>query len=242
MEINWDRYFDHTVIVSAAKYQNRRDILDKEFKRIGLSNYEYFINIYDNLLTDKFIARSINRRCCIHAHYFVIKRAYELGWDSVWILEDDIRFLKNESDIQFVLDEFEQVKDQSNIYMFDWILFQKHSDIDKDYFGAASYWIDRKGMEFFIYVIEHYLVINDTWFMTCLAYVNSISIPYNYEHMNGDVDELVFTIPENTVLPIVLKTSSLRICIQVDEGDVVSIYYKPQCEENTIDGNMYELY
>lgn len=240
--IDWNKYFDHIVIVSAAKYQNRRDILDKEFKRIGLFNYEYFINIYDNLLTDKFIERNINRRCCIHAHYFVIKRAYELGWDSVWILEDDIRFLKNESDIQFALDEFEQVKDQSNIYMFDWILFKKHSDIDKDYFGAASYWLDRRGMEFFIYVIEHYLVINDTWFMTCLTYVNSISIPYVYEHMNGDTDELVFSIPENTVLPIVLKTSSLRICIQVDEGDVVSIYYKPRCEENTIDENMYELY
>ena len=246
MIINWEDYFEHIVIISAAKYKDRRNILNQEFTRIGLSNYEYFINIYDNLLSDKIYDNNINRKCCLHAHYFVIKRAYELNWDSVLIFEDDIRFLKDESKIIDCLEEFKKVKNKSNIYMFDWILFNYYDEEDQDFFGAAGYWLDRKGMEYFIYMIEHYPLINDSFFMKICGYYDTLSYGYRYY----DIDDKEFSnpididiyIPPNTVLPCTLNISSLRLCVQVDNGEVISKYYTPPRPENAIDENLYQLY
>ena len=239
--IDWNKYFDHIVILSAAGYDKRRDLLIKEFNRIGLTNYEFFINIYDNLLTDKFIENDINRICHIHGHYFIIKRAYELGWDSIWILEDDVRFLKDEVIIKSILNDFNSDKLKSNIYMFDWILFKKYDEKDFDYFGAASYWLDRKGMEFFIYVIEHYPIINDTWFMPYTLNHNEVSFRYfyNYDNESRVVD---VNIQNQSFLPIKINMPKMRLCVQVDNDDNISKYYIPECEENTIDENLYQLY
>ena len=244
--IDWNKYFDHIVIVSASKYKERRERLDKEFDRIGLTNYEYFYNIMDNLLSERMYEYNINRKCCIHAHYFVIKRAYELGWDSIWIMEDDVRFLKDESRMQNILDEFVIKKDTSNVYMFDYI-FWRYDNEDKqyaDYFGAASYWLDRKGMEYFIYVIEHWPIINDSWFMFGLARNSSVYCHYNYYVDTGEDErkyyDIELNIPENTVLPCYMDKSSERLCIQYEDNHV-SKYYIPQCEENYINESLYNF-
>ena len=243
--INWNNYFDHIVIISASKNTDRRKYLNKEFERIGLSNYEYFLNVNDNFLFDNKYENNVNRKNCLHAHYFVIKRAYELGYDSIWIMEDDIRFLKDEENIKRVLSKFEQEKYKSNIYMFDWIFFRQHSPNDIDYFSAASYWIDRKGMQYFIYCMEHYPIINDTWFMTIMQFSDDVQFNYVYVSKSQEEQTLLVHIPKNTVLPTILNTSELRLCIEVDEsetGDIVSKYYIPKCEQNEIDENLYQLY
>ena len=246
--INWNKYFEHIVVISASKYKERREILDKEFARVSITNYEFFCNIMDNLLSEKILLTNINRKCCLHAHYFVIKRAYELGWDSVFIFEDDIRFLKDESKMQQLLDEFESRKSISNVYMFDYIFWKfDYENIEDpmmaEYFGAASYWLDRKGMKYFIYMMEHWPVINDTWFLFFLSDVSSCDLHYTF--INNDVVyPLHIVIPENSVLPCKMNKSSERLCIQYEDGHV-SKYYKSMRDEdmiyNTIDGSLYNL-
>ena len=168
--INWDKYFDHIFVLSACKNFERRKVLEKEFDRIGLTNFIYMYQpeskLLDysraNKLSDTYVGvDGYNRVRCKYVHYNCIKTAYELGYDHICILEDDNIFLKDIDVIQHELDVFLKKRENINIYLFDYVNFFN------TYFFANFYYLNRFGMEYMIYMLETYKNnMNDHFFFS----------------------------------------------------------------------------
>lgn len=209
-QINWNKYFDNIYIISRCLYIDRRKKLEKELQRINLTNYNYWYNC-DNQLIDynryEINNLTIPQIRCTFAHYTLIKTLYELNYDNVLIMEDDIAFLKDINEVNNQLEIFFENKQQNNYYLFDYIYFSSN------YYNASMYYLDRKGMEYLIYCIENYPLINDNF-----AYDNNIQnfIKTNnngyviYNVANGNKIDIFL---KNDILPNI-KISPIRIAIQ----------------------------
>ena len=101
--IKWDKYFSNIYVVSRCSNFDKRESIEREFKRIGLNNYNWFYNCDDELIDYERLInyhRSKAAVRCTHAHYRLIKTLYELNYDNVLIIEDDIHFLQDISKIK----------------------------------------------------------------------------------------------------------------------------------------------
>lgn len=97
---NWDR-FDYVACVCFTGYKDRQEGLSQELARIGLLERAHFFwdfpNPYTGLLA-KHSCRDLYHQQMFpigHNNYRAIKTAYELGYSSILVLEDDVRFLRD---------------------------------------------------------------------------------------------------------------------------------------------------
>lgn len=150
MEINWNKYFDHIFILSRCKNFEKRERLNKELKRINLDKYVTYLYQCDSELLkySPFLTKEVYR--CRNAHYSCIKMSYELNYDNILILEDDLVFLKDIELIEYYLEKFYIERNNYNYYTFDYFI------INDNIYGGGCYYLDRKGMEYFIYCLEKY--------------------------------------------------------------------------------------
>lgn len=207
MNIDWNKYFEKIYVYSCAGNFDRREHLNSELSRIGCNNYEYFITCKDDLLVDVNHYHDLvpNKSIQItHGEYLIIKTAYELGYNNILLFEDDISFLKDVDEIYNQLEEFYQVKDQYNIYLFDYLY------LDTILFLSSALYLDRKGMEYMIYCIEHFDMPVDCYFS--LKWNTNPHLLYFYFFNNGH-HRIEITLPEN-IQPISINISKQRICIQ----------------------------
>lgn len=232
MKINWDKYFDHIFVLSRCSNFERRENLNQELKRIGLYDYVTYLYQPDSELLDyKSSNLQKSQYRCKYAHYSCIKMAYELGYDHICILEDDMIFLKDISEIEKQLDLFLENRTNSDIYLFDYIINDNPSiTLIKTYYLADFYYINRHGMEFLIYLIENYPNIMNDSLLTPSLFENNLFQFYLYISRNTNPVYIDLTKPN--LLPININISETRICIQKD-----SIQY--DIFKNQIDKTLY---
>jgi len=133
--INWNHYFDHIYCINYIPYYDRRDVLENEFKRIGINvNADYFSwhettdsPFYDQLLDSSSFKKEENNiwwkwkenksiiRCGL-SHYAVLKNAQIRNYKHILIFEDDIVFMKNIETIEKCLDN---MPNDYDIILFD---------------------------------------------------------------------------------------------------------------------------
>ena len=119
-----DTYVDKTYIVNLDSRSDRWELIQEEFKRIGLKNYERFpairpkLDNYPKEYYDKLtLAGADKNKYAISAlgnklsHVEIMKRALAKGYKQILLLEDDAQFCDNFSDrILGVIDELEKQK------------------------------------------------------------------------------------------------------------------------------------
>lgn len=191
MQPSWD-IFEGKFLLCCTKYKARHDEVVKELSRVGICDYITQWDVTDtpikrilhrSITTGKLLSKIGHFSCCL-SHYKAIKTAYELGCKSVLILEDDIRFRKDLSNIEeaigllpkdFDYAQFEIRKPQKmptpefvsmhtrNVVNKRWMRYQ-------DLRGGGCYALSRRGMEKMIQAIESDIVdssvalkINDSY-------------------------------------------------------------------------------
>ena len=144
-----------------------------ELKRIGARGTVHwsFPNPFDKVLLKQFkhskmFDDNIGFFNASRNHYRIIKTAYELGREWVWVCEDDCRFMK---DVQAVQKAMSMYPDDADVLLFDGIPASKH-DADliakfkattKDGWmlvssmrSAACYALNKKAMKQIIWLYE----------------------------------------------------------------------------------------
>ena len=119
MTINWEKYVDHIYTISFTKnYPERIIKLNKELEYLDILNspiYSIFYNIQSPLPFYKLMHQNMahSESADIYgeyvpktfAHYKCIREAYELHYNHIMVLEDDVIFIKNKELIQNYLDD-----------------------------------------------------------------------------------------------------------------------------------------
>lgn len=214
--INWDKYFNNIYVVSRCSNFQQREKLEREFKRIGLKNYNWFYNCDDELINyERFIDyhRSKAAVRCTIGHYRLIKTLYELNYDNVLIIEDDVHFLKDINKIKKQLELFNKQKNLCNCYFFSYVIYQKIS-----IFLADFYYMDRKTMKYLIYCYEHFPCPNDNYLFTNYLYPNNNgSVTMKFKGTSSDTFVEAKIPQEANLLPLQIILAPQRICVQPDK-------------------------
>ena len=166
--------FDKVFVLTLSNRPERRDSIDTQFQMLGLpeidsSNFiRYFYATpfpFNNILaeamnqTKKGNFTKPNEFDCARNHYAMVRIAYDIGFEHVLILEDDILFRKDSDFIADYLNElpadYDIIQfggfsaDQRIIPMLDtkekWI---KHNPVGL--WTTAGYALSRKGMEYYL--------------------------------------------------------------------------------------------
>ena len=109
--IDWKKHFDRIYCVHYLPYGERREKMESELRRVGILDsgifswrYTWDSPFYDELAkTPLNKALSVGYMKCGLAHYFCVKEAYELGYERILLLEDDIAFLNDLDEIERIL-------------------------------------------------------------------------------------------------------------------------------------------
>lgn len=239
-KIDWRKYTDKIYVISYIENFKQREILSKEFKRIGIENYEFKYSIDNYLLynldSNYVIGDNLNDHvlCMTNTHYETIKEAYDIGYENIMIFEDNIMFLKDINKIKYELDN---IKEQNcDISLYDYTSFDA-SQI-KNYKGfmyqlASAYRLNRTGMEYMISRIERNLLAIDAYFTNCDrirydVYTNEILkfIPY-YNPLNKEIKYALY--------------DKERICIQYKINDNKIEYDRNIYDRETYINSQYNL-
>ena len=208
----------------------------KEQVRVGMYNDPYLVRysfqtsspIFDkmiHLLNDwNDNLPHLNARCT-YGHYFMIREAYELGYEKVLFIEDDIRFLKDVDMIENVLENLNFDTDpELNTIMYDWCLIDKEYNAPA-YVLASCYALTRYGMKFFLenYETEGKDVCDIDQNFCVMDYTN-----YNGTHKVN-----------TSSININFKVATPRICVQSEPAKYSSSAH--DYEENKIDFSQYNF-
>ena len=173
MTINWNNYVDHIYTISFTKnYPERINKLDKELEFLDIKDsgiYSIFYNIQSPLPFYKLMYNNMNHSVSAEnygeyvpktfAHYKCIREAYELHYDHIMILEDDVVFLKNKELIKEYLDNIPEEYDlillahygEQTVYNringYYHMLCNTVNGIFYPAFGASMYLMSYEGME-----------------------------------------------------------------------------------------------
>ena len=239
-----NNYFDHIFIISACKNFKRRENMDIQMKLINCDKYSYWYGLqYDFSSNSKIFKENTNANLshlsCSFAHYSLWKTCYELEYDNVLILEDDTMFLKNIDKCYEILDNFYNEKNNSDIYLFDYVFidsitFEVNIRIDK-YLLGDNYYVNRKGLEYLIKMHEKMNYNCDTYFDKIIdlntgqniKYENNKVLYLKYHYFNG-AKFAIFEYDTNNNIPFIkLNVSDERLSIQQDK------------EYDNLDKNLY---
>ncbi|RIB09128.1 glycosyltransferase family 25 protein [Gigaspora rosea] len=95
--------FDHIYVIGLDYRKDRREIMDKQISYLNL-DVEYFkaVSKYDKILhkfTNINSKVTVGQRACYVSHYLIYQTIIEEGFNSALILEDDVDFEANITDI-----------------------------------------------------------------------------------------------------------------------------------------------
>ncbi|MBO6031777.1 MAG: hypothetical protein J6Q22_10015 [Prevotella sp.] len=96
----WGR-FEYIACICFTGYKDRQISIIEELKRVGLLNKVHFFwdfpSPYTKVLAQRLCKDSYHQKMFPvgYNNYRAIKTAYELGYSSILVMEDDIRFLKD---------------------------------------------------------------------------------------------------------------------------------------------------
>ena len=206
--IDWNKYFDNVYILSGCSNFEKREQLKNEFNRIGLKKYHWWYGYKNNLIELQAQDKVESHTITTYSHYGLIKTCYDLGYDHVLIMEDDVRFLNNINEIETQLNIFLDNKDKCDFYLFDYWIYQNAI------FKFDCIYLNRKAMEYMIYCLEHFDLVIDNYLITLYLYPNNY-IKMSYTFGNDYFGYKDIYIPkEINILPIQVMLSPIRICLE----------------------------
>lgn len=146
----WSRFDGAFVLSCTQARETRMSKLKSELKRVGLSdfvqtvwNYPTPVNgfLLKSLKPDRLLRTAAQLDCTL-GHYRILKTAYELGLNTVLVLEDDIRFLKDLDLLDAVLRDLPTDFDLAKL---NWVTcsFLETARLRK---GAPN-WVDISGLD-----------------------------------------------------------------------------------------------
>lgn len=178
----WDR-FEYIACICYTGYKDRQESLSKELERVGLLSRTHFFWDFPSPCTE-WLARRANHSKYYqkmfpvgYNNYRAIKTCYGLGYKSILVIEDDIRFLRDirlaESAIRDLPKDYEIAMLDKNFPTDVGKIFIQKNEPAKRFTGikwchflkmhsSGCYSLSRAGMEKFITVYER------DWRMGCL--------------------------------------------------------------------------
>lgn len=166
------RRFEYRSVLAYTGNRDRIDLLLTEFDRIGLRDVQVKWNC-NNVFVQSFRPLHNKEKDYSPAifnntlgHYAIIKTAYELGYKSCLVMEDDIRFLR---DVEKMISILDDMPSDFDIAMLDSIA----SDVNEgrqvseywrtldNMWSAACYALSRRGMEYMIEAYESSIAAED---------------------------------------------------------------------------------
>ena len=173
--------FGHIYVLTLSNRQDRRDLMNAQFDAFGIprpdtdQNIRWFYGTpfpHNKIIADAFnISKKgrftkPNEYDCARNHYAIIKTAYDLGWEYVLVIEDDVLFLKDVDMWMMYLGNIPEDFDvlQGGGFTVDKRILEYMKAAD-DMVGSDAYWfkhkhvglwnasfyaLSRKGMEFYL--------------------------------------------------------------------------------------------
>lgn len=168
--MNWNNYFDHIFVITYTKNSLRRELLECEFSRVNIKDFEYVYNTtYKYAVIPNLLSVEQNLNNCTFAHYQTIKNSYELGYENILILEDDIRFLKNVNEIEEIINKYPPPGKLNSPYdevHYDYVLSPVLYTDFYIYCTGSMYSLNQKGMKYAIDMLEKYEIGADMMYYT----------------------------------------------------------------------------
>ena len=176
----WDR-FEKKYLTCYTQYYDRYAALQKEFYRIGMRDVEVlwdFPSPYRNILLDNVPMTSFCKKKNLffigQSNYRAIATAYYLGAQSVLIMQDDIRFLKDTTLLQKIIEGLPADYDlammnhmkPSSMSMPEYASIFKQPKINgywvrfRELTSSGCYAMSRKGMERYLRAYEKPAICN----------------------------------------------------------------------------------
>lgn len=202
--INWKKYADKIYVISHTINFDKRKTLEKQFIDIDLKEFTYHYSVNPNLFKpSKYIIEKKQYYCTI-AHYETIKEAYELGYESIIIIEDDVHFLKDLNEIENQLNKF---YNSGDIVLFDYI---KMTYYNNQFCLADFYRLNRNGMKYILDNIEDHMYQIDNFWTTCNNYY------YGTFYEDKQVNDICCPYVNVSDINPIISISDKRICIQAE--------------------------
>lgn len=179
--------FDKTHILNMVNRPDRRELIEYQFREMGLelpdTGSNYFRYYYGTTFPhNALIANAFNQSGkgrftkaneydCARNHYAIVKICYELGCKHCLVLEDDILFL---TDITTISEYIQQMPPDYDICQFGAFTYQP--EIKKYTENTDAYWVmhptsglwncsmyalSRKGMEFYLAFMDKMFWVAD---------------------------------------------------------------------------------
>lgn len=182
--IDWTSKFDHIYCLHCLDYADRKPELDVELERVGILNsgiFEYYYSTKSPLLDymrkamreagcASFVTEIDAHFYCTYEHYRILKDALLRGFERVLIIEDDVRFLKDLTKLQTLIESTPDV-DYVNYFThtIDPSRYLSYSRHGSWYFpgptdaalGAVCYALSHKAIEQFVANQESYFCNSD---------------------------------------------------------------------------------
>jgi len=158
--------FEQTYLLCFTGYMERQARVVRELERVGIKGYETlwsFPTPYDDweMRHINHVSFFDSHKGCWNVsknHYRAIKTAYELGKNSLFIIEDDVRFFKDKEEIAKSLAD---VPTDWDVLMFDHFRLRGDVKTVNEHWATctasastACYAMTRKAMERFILMYE----------------------------------------------------------------------------------------
>lgn len=179
-----EKMFEAMYCIHYIPYKERLIYLNNEFNRIGILNSKklHWKYTYDSIFQQDIINNHDHANkskpyiaLVAYHHYCCIKEAYELGYNNILIMENDVEFLKDINK----LNEYLIRMPNYDICCFDWLfnnlnLVKLHTIPNNDrylefsgssqLFTAACYALSRRGMKYILDKQENKIWGPDHWF------------------------------------------------------------------------------
>lgn len=171
----WSR-FDFKVVSHNSGHMDRKEVLDKEFARVGLCGVMEFWDAPDPFIgalersvrMDRFCSSDRHLVGCTLKHQQMIRAAYDTGASFGLFMESDIVFLR---DKELIRESISRIPDDADVLLFEWIapwgpdtfyehIKQRESGDFWYKFGRTGvlntgcYALSRKGMSTMLRVLE----------------------------------------------------------------------------------------
>lgn len=105
------KYFERIVCINYIEAKERRENIIEQFRILGFDTPDFYnaipfknIKLFNKLFNEKTYTSPSLIGCAL-SHYGVIKESYELGYNSLMIVEDDAVFLNNKETILEYMNE-----------------------------------------------------------------------------------------------------------------------------------------
>ena len=177
-------YFDKVIILSLIKDKEKRHNMEVQCMDMFNTKYPYhnavifsgnssIMHGFNSLSTGRF--KKPNEIGCAMEHYRIIKEAYETGMKSIFVMEDDIAFIKDKDYFKQCLDNIPENWDILMMSSYIGIKTDKDIDLLKESESVNDYWfipfwpgwctacyaLSRRGMQYYLMSQDKFFQVAD---------------------------------------------------------------------------------